>query len=116
MDNTKFMMPGAEAETHFGEELSELALDRRTFLQILGSGILITVTDPLALAQGGGSSQGPVSARLFLNKDGTITAMSGKVEEGQGPRTELSQAAVRGASRRGGSGPPGHGGYRPCAR
>jgi isoquinoline 1-oxidoreductase len=69
------------------ETLSEL--DRRTFLQALGSGLLITVAAPEAWAQGT-----PVSARLFLNEDGTITALSGKVEEGQGPRAELSQAAA----------------------
>jgi len=69
------------------EPLSEL--DRRTFLQALGSGLLITVTNPNGWAQGT-----PVSARLFLNGDGTITALSGKVEEGQGPRSELSQAAA----------------------
>ena len=63
--------------------------DRRTFLQALGSGLLITVTSPKAWAQGT-----PVSARIFLNEDGTITALSGKVEEGQGPRAELSQAAA----------------------
>ena len=67
------------------------ALDRRTFLQALGSGLLVTVTAPDTWAQGTGS---PVSARLFLNADGTITALSGKVEEGQGPRAELSQAAA----------------------
>jgi isoquinoline 1-oxidoreductase len=71
-----------------------LALDRRTFLQVLGSGLLITVTAPEAWAQPGESSGMPVSARLFLNEDGTITALSGKVEEGQGPRAELSQAAA----------------------
>jgi isoquinoline 1-oxidoreductase len=69
------------------EPLNEL--DRRTFLQALGSGLLITVTAPEAWAQGA-----PVSARLFLNEDGTITALSGKVEEGQGPRAELTQAAA----------------------
>ena len=36
----------------------------------------------------------PVSARLILNEDGTITAMTGKVEEGQGARAELTQAAA----------------------
>jgi isoquinoline 1-oxidoreductase len=71
-----------------------LDLDRRTFLQVLGSGLLITVTAPEAWAQPGESSGMPVSARLFLNEDGTITALSGKVEEGQGPRAELSQAAA----------------------
>ena len=64
-------------------------LDRRTFLQALGSGLLITVTAPEAWPAGM-----PVAARLFLNEDGTITALSGKVEEGQGPRAELSQAAA----------------------
>jgi isoquinoline 1-oxidoreductase beta subunit len=71
-----------------------LALDRRTFLQVLGSGILITVTARDSWAQSGESSGMPVSARLFLDEDGTITALSGKVEEGQGPRAELSQAAA----------------------
>ena len=68
-----------------------LAVDRRTFLQVLGSGLLITVTAPEAWAQADGM---PVSARLYLDEDGTITALSGKVEEGQGPRAELSQAAA----------------------
>ena len=69
-------------------------LDRRAFIQFLGSGLLVTVTAPDAGAQGGEGSGTPVSARLFLNEDGTITALSGKVEEGQGPRAELSQAAA----------------------
>jgi CO/xanthine dehydrogenase Mo-binding subunit len=69
------------------EPLTEL--HRRTFLQVLGSGLLVTVTAPEAWAAGT-----PIVARLFLNEDGTITALSGKVEEGQGPRTELSQAAA----------------------
>jgi CO/xanthine dehydrogenase Mo-binding subunit len=69
------------------EPLSEL--QRRTFLKVLGSGLLVTVTAPDAWTAGT-----PVVARLFLNEDGTITAMSGKVEEGQGPRAELTQAAA----------------------
>jgi isoquinoline 1-oxidoreductase len=67
-------------------------LDRRAFLQTLGSGLLITVAAPEAWAQAGAGM--PVKARLFLNEDGTITALSGKVEEGQGPRAELTQAAA----------------------
>ncbi len=43
---------------------------------------------------GGGGGGGTVVARLHLNEDGTIAVMSGKVEEGQGARTELSQAAA----------------------
>jgi isoquinoline 1-oxidoreductase len=69
------------------EPLAEL--DRRTFLQALGSGLLITVAAPETWAAGM-----PVAARLFLNEDGTITALSGKGEEGQGPRAELTQAAA----------------------
>jgi len=70
-------------------------LSRRAFVQALGAGLLITVTDGLAWAQRGerGGSM-PVAARIHLNEDGTITAMSGKVEEGQGARAQLSQAAA----------------------
>ena len=72
-------------------------LSRRTFMQALGAGLLITVTDGLVLAQRGqrgGSGPTPVAARIHINEDGTITVMSGKVEEGQGARAELSQAAA----------------------
>jgi isoquinoline 1-oxidoreductase len=64
-------------------------LRRRTFLQALGSGLLVTVAAPKAWTEGA-----RVSARVLLNEDGTITALSGKVEEGQGPRAELTQAAA----------------------
>lgn len=74
------------------EELTGFSLRRRTFLQVLGSGILIGVLEP-AEAQPE-SAVRPVSARIYLNRDGTITALSGKVEEGQGPRAELTQAAA----------------------
>ncbi|HXK62018.1 MAG TPA: molybdopterin-dependent oxidoreductase, partial [Acidobacteriota bacterium] len=71
------------------------SLDRRAFLQVLGSGILISVSEPLIRAQGfAGSPVSRLSARLYINEDGSITALSGKVEEGQGPRTELAQAAA----------------------
>jgi CO/xanthine dehydrogenase Mo-binding subunit len=81
-----------------GEALSDLdrrmdepfgEIRRRTFLQAVGSGLLITVAAPKSWAEGI-----PVSARLLLNEDGTITALSGKVEEGQGSRAELTQAAA----------------------
>ena len=82
----------------------EFTLSRRTFVQSLGAGLVITVTEAISWGQrrggrggGGGGGQGggmPVVARLHLNEDGTIAVMSGKVEEGQGARTELSQAAA----------------------
>jgi isoquinoline 1-oxidoreductase beta subunit len=70
-------------------------LDRRTFLQVLGSGLLITVVEAPTQAQPSGDRvSGTILARLYLNEDGTFTALSGKVEEGQGPRTELTEAAA----------------------
>ena len=72
-----------------GSSFRPEAVTRRTFLKSVGSGLLISVCNPL-VAQPSGS----LSARLFLNEDGTITALSGKVEEGQGARAELTQAAA----------------------
>ena len=91
---------GRDAHATHGQDArataGEFAVSRRTFMQALGAGLLITVTDGLAWGQRGGgrSEQMPVVARLHLNEDGTIAVMSGKVEEGQGARTELSQAAA----------------------
>ncbi len=82
----------AESEV---EPKSGLQMTRRTFVQLLGTGLLITVTQPFSLGQRGSSSrQLSIAARLYLNKDGTITVMTGKVEEGQGPRAQLTQAAA----------------------
>lgn len=74
-------------------------LNRRTFIQMLSAGIVITVTESLALGQrrrGGDDDRRamPVVARLYLNRDGSIAVMTGKVEEGQGSRAQLSQAAA----------------------
>ncbi|UCF39071.1 MAG: xanthine dehydrogenase family protein molybdopterin-binding subunit [Acidobacteriota bacterium] len=86
---------GQNGELEANSQLSEFALRRRTFLQVVGTGVMITVAGPRARAQSGrGDTRNAVSARLFLNRDGTITALSGKVEEGQGPRAELTQAAA----------------------
>ncbi|MHB8862630.1 MAG: xanthine dehydrogenase family protein molybdopterin-binding subunit [Pirellulaceae bacterium] len=73
-------------------------MTRRTFIQALAGGIIITVTDAFALGQrrGEGNRGGstPVLARLYLKQDGTFAVMTGKVEEGQGARAQLSQAAA----------------------
>ena len=74
----------------------EIELSRRRLLQLLGAGLLITVTDRVSVGQRGsrdGQSM-PVAARLHLNTDGTFTVMTGKVEEGQGARAQLTQAAA----------------------
>jgi isoquinoline 1-oxidoreductase len=81
-------------------------LSRREFVQMLGAGLLITVTGEIALAQqrrggrgggrGGFGGRGPanIAARLHIDRDGTITVMTGKVEVGQGSRAEITQAAA----------------------
>jgi len=75
------------------------AVTRRTFVQVLGAGFLITVTEGVSLAQRRGAGRGgrsaeAVAARLHVHRDGTITVMTGKVEEGQGSRAQLTQAAA----------------------
>jgi len=78
------------------EASGQVRISRRTFVQMLGAGLLITVTEGLAIGQrrrGGGRSIA-VAARVQINTDGTINVMTGKVEEGQGARAELTQAAA----------------------
>ncbi len=79
-----------------GEPSSEIQLSRRTFVQMLGAGLLITVTQGVSLGQRRSRSGRSitVAARVHLNRDGTITVMTGKVEEGQGSRAQLTQAAA----------------------
>ncbi len=76
---------------------SNVRLSRRSFVQLAGAGLLITVTEGPSIAQrmGGRNRQSAaVAARLHINLDGTFTVMTGKVEEGQGARAELTQAAA----------------------
>ena len=77
------------------------SVTRRTFVKVLGAGLLITVMpEPASPAQrrsGGGRGEaggGNVAARVHIAKDGAITVMTGKVEAGQGARGELTQAAA----------------------
>ena len=78
-------------------ELSEppvyvFRVNRRQFVGTLGAGLLITAA---SRAQGPDKSNTPpLQARLHIGEDGRITILSGKVEEGQGPRTELAMAAA----------------------
>jgi CO/xanthine dehydrogenase Mo-binding subunit len=79
----------------------DFGLSRRSFVQVLGAGVLIAVSLPAVAQEGGrrGGGQGNagarnLAARIHLGKDGTITVLAGKVEGGQGARTELSQAAA----------------------
>src|SRR5215213_5509656 len=80
------------------------ALDRRSFVQILGGGMLVTAIGSPVFAQRrdrgrgrGGFFGGPpvaLSARFHFADDGTIGVFSGKVDGGQGARCELVQAAA----------------------
>ena len=78
------------------EPSGQVKISRRTFVQMIGTGLLITVTEGVSFGQGrsGGGRGIAVAARVHINTDGTITVMTGKVEEGQGSRAELSQAAA----------------------
>ncbi len=70
---------------------------RRSFVQILGAGLLVAVSAPaLAQRRGGRGGSGPqtIATRIHVGKDGTITVLTGKVEAGQGSRAELTQAAA----------------------
>jgi isoquinoline 1-oxidoreductase len=88
--------------------------DRRTFIKVLGAGLLVTVGTSEVVAQfvgepgqgrrggrgqrggRGGFGRGPqnVAARLHIGEDGIVTVMTGKVEIGQGGRAELTQCAA----------------------
>ncbi len=79
----------------------QCVLTRRSFVKVLGAGLLISVAAPSAPGQrrgGGGRGEGvaqaTVSARVHIAKDGAVTVMTGKVEGGQGARAELTQAAA----------------------
>jgi isoquinoline 1-oxidoreductase len=81
--------------------LFDFGVTRRSFVQVLGAGVVISATLPSALAQrrgGGGRGRGGpppnVGARIHIGKDGVITVLAGKTEMGQGARAQLTQAAA----------------------
>lgn len=80
----------------------QFGLQRRSFVQLLGAGLVLAASAPVALAQarggggrgGGGGGGRSVSSRLHIGNDGIITVLTGKIEMGQGARAEISQAAA----------------------
>src|SRR5215475_3123771 len=73
--------------------------DRREFLGLAGAGLMLLVFTPAAEAQrsrGRGNSGGTstLGARIHFGEDGSVTIFTGKIEEGQGPRTEIALAAA----------------------
>ncbi|MGD0383896.1 MAG: molybdopterin cofactor-binding domain-containing protein [Thermoguttaceae bacterium] len=89
-------------EAEYQEPIEEVGYDfgisRRGFVKVLGAGLLITVSAGTVLGQRGGRREmgrvQHISQRIHIAKDGKITVMTGKVEGGQGARTELTQAAA----------------------
>jgi CO/xanthine dehydrogenase Mo-binding subunit len=86
----------AEREHHPEDQPEDLRLGRRGFLQLLGAGLLITVGGAAPAQRGTrrGRAPTPIATRVHIGEDGTITVMTGKVELGQGARTEITQAAA----------------------
>lgn len=101
-DTLTLSRPVTDGEEPVDRVAFRFEVGRRTFLQLLGSGLLIAVTAEEAAAQErgrrgggrGGTPATPVSGRLHIGRDGTFTVLSGKVECGQGSRAELTQAAA----------------------
>lgn len=77
-------------------------LDRREFVGALGVGVIISLTAPAAFPQERprgrqgqrGQRGGNVADRLHIGVDNRITLLVGKVEVGQGARTQLAMAAA----------------------
>src|SRR5271157_237059 len=73
--------------------VNQSTVNRREFLEIAGAGLLIVATAPWSDAQRGAGA-GALETRLHIAEDGSITILSGKIEEGQGALTELAMAAA----------------------
>ncbi|MBT3266465.1 xanthine dehydrogenase family protein molybdopterin-binding subunit [Candidatus Poribacteria bacterium] len=71
-------------------------MTRRSFLQLLGAGLLVTTYSAVAsgAADPGAAPEGSVAARLHVGEDGVITVMTGKVDVGQGARKQFTMAAA----------------------
>ena len=84
-------------DERYDQGVDQLLLSRRTFVQALGAGLLISVHTQSARGQrsrGRGPREARVSARIHIARDGHITVLSGKVDMGQGARGEIGQAAA----------------------
>jgi CO/xanthine dehydrogenase Mo-binding subunit len=68
----------------------DVEITRRELWKVLGAGVLLVFTDRLK----GAPSGELLSTRLHLGEDGIVTLMTGKVEIGQGARTELTQVVA----------------------
>jgi isoquinoline 1-oxidoreductase len=94
-------MPERFREDLFEPDRKELAegpayrfeLDRRQWIAVAGAGLLVSAAGRVVFSPGVAAAEIPPSTRLHLGEDGSITVLTGKVEVGQGSRTEILQAA-----------------------
>jgi nicotinate dehydrogenase subunit B len=68
-------------------------MNRRSFFEVLGSGIAITFsfTNAIGKTLAGGEPEGQVAAWIHVGENGNVTIYSGKAEVGQNIRTSLAQ-------------------------
>jgi len=70
-------------------------LDRRSFLKLVGGGIVVLVRlGPSDAAAQGRGYPTDINAYLRIGEDGRVTVFSGKIEMGQGVTTSLAQMAA----------------------
>lgn len=74
--------------------LYRFSLDRRDFVQFTATGIFIFAFASAARGQWGQSGPMPLETRIHIGEDGFVTVLTGKIEEGQGARTEMAMAAA----------------------
>ena len=95
-------MPESFREDLFEPDRKELSegpayrfdLDRREWISVTGAGLLFTAAGKVAFSPSLTAAEIPPSTRLHLGEDGSIIVLTGKVEVGQGSRTEILQAAA----------------------
>ena len=95
-------MPERFREDLFEPDRKELAegpayrfeLDRRQWIAVAGAGLLVSAAGRVVFSPGVAAAEIQPSTRLHLGEDGSITVLTGKVEVGQGSRTEILQAAA----------------------
>ena len=91
------LLPGEDYDEPVARVDYDFGLSRRSFVKFLGAGLMIAAALPAVAQEERGGRRGPapiLGARIHLGKDGAITVLTGKVEGGQGARTELAQAAA----------------------
>ena len=70
-------------------------LDRRSFLKLVGGGIVVFVRlGPSDAAAQGRGYPTDINAYLRIDENGRVTVFSGKIEMGQGVMTSLAQMAA----------------------